>query len=194
MVAAVRKSPVPPPNPAQIPAAAMNLANTSGGGLRNSQQQREAVTLLGVRTGREVKVSGGLGLKPTLLNSFLTRKGKKCCGRKVVQSCGSLLLAPEQAGLGLHQSPLRTVVAWPGRHRRAVQGSAVGAEAALGKQTCKRKYPRCSHTSLSHTPAPRRCPRGEAAPGGCEERSSPLRWVSVLGVSLGVTVRAQPQA
>lgn len=52
------------------------IVSTSHGDLQGNQQQQE-VALWGVRTGREIKVSGGLGLKPTLLNCFLTRKGKK---------------------------------------------------------------------------------------------------------------------
>lgn len=71
-----------------------------------------------------------------------------------MQACDSLLLAAVQAGLALHHSPLRAVMAPPARPRHAGQGNATAAEAALGQQTCKRKHPRGSHISLGHTPAP----------------------------------------
>lgn len=73
MVLAVRKR--PPPKPAQILAAGMNYqyqrwrpagepAAVRGGSLWSEDRERR-------------QVSAGLGLKPTLLNCFLTRKGKK---------------------------------------------------------------------------------------------------------------------
>jgi len=62
MVAAGRKSPVPPPEPASV-AAAMNLANTRWWERPAEEVAAVRGQLRGVRKGPEMAVAGGLGLE-----------------------------------------------------------------------------------------------------------------------------------